>query len=63
MPRALRLAALGGLAWAFVARRRWRHRAPARALVGFADGSVETVSPHAYEHEALVAAAREALVP
>jgi len=32
-------------------------------VVGFADGSSETVAPAAFEHQALVAAAEEALAP
>jgi hypothetical protein len=62
MGRALRLAVLGGLAWSLVRRRR-APRPPARAVVGFADGSSQTVQPESFEHEALVAAAEEALVP
>jgi hypothetical protein len=61
MRRSLRLAALGGLAWLLLARRRGRATA-ARAVVGFADGSSETVDPISFEHGALVAAAEEALV-
>jgi len=63
MPSVLRLAAAGGLVWAVLARRRRRRTAPARAVVGFADGSSQIVAPAAFEHEVLVAAAREALLP
>jgi hypothetical protein len=63
MRRALRVAVLGGLAWLLLARRRGRRAQPARAVVGFTDGSTETVAPEAFAHESLVAAAEEALVP
>jgi hypothetical protein len=63
MRSALGLAALGGLVWLVLGRRRHGRELPARAVVGFADGSAETVPPTAFAHEALVAAAREALAP
>ena len=63
MGKALRLTALGGLVWLLLGRRRRSQGVPARVMVGFADGSSETVAPTAFEHEALVAAAEEALAP
>jgi hypothetical protein len=63
MGKALRVAVLGGLLWLLLGRRRRTHDAPSRAVVGFADGSSETVPPTAFEHEALVVAAEEALAP
>ena len=63
MRKALRLAVLGGLAWLLLGRRGRRRAQPARAVVGFADGSSETVAPTTFAHEALVAAAEEALAP
>ena len=62
MRRLLLLAGLVVLARAALARR--RQAAPAaRVLVGFADGSAETVAHAAAEHAPLVVAAAEALAP
>jgi hypothetical protein len=63
MRKPLPLAAAGVGAWLLLARRRRRHSPAARVVVGFADGSSENVDRNGFEHEALVAAAREALVP
>ena len=63
MRNARRLVLLGGLAWLLAVRRRRRETPAPRAVVGFADGSSESVPVDAFEHEALVTAAREALVP
>jgi hypothetical protein len=62
MRRLLLLAGLVVLAWRAWARR--RQAAPAApVLVGFADGSAETVADAEAEHAPLVAAAAEALAP
>ncbi len=62
MRKATLVVLLGALAaWLLLGRRRAGEGAPPRVVVGFADGSVETVEPETPLAQLLVAAAAEAL--